>query len=147
MRRRVELEKSAYIASTRSNRNVENQTRDFCRIDEISRQKAIKEQLLKEQIEQEELDRRRLRANAERERQTQLEVEKAKAAQLIEDRRLAVCDKKTRQRLREECEELRLLEGQLRTAYVAKENAYQIGERRARELQEKVSNKTIKFNL
>lgn len=147
MRRRVELEKSAYIASTRSNRNVENQTRDFCRIDEISRQKAIKEQLLKEQIEQEELARRQLRANAERERLAQEGVEKAKAAQLIEDRRKAVCDKKTRQRLREECEELRILEGQLRTAYIAKENAYQIGERRAKELQEKVSSTTIKFNL
>lgn len=152
MRRRVELERSAYIASTASSRNVENAARDFCRIDEISRTKAIKEQLLKERLEQEELERRSQSRRVACERVAWEAGERAKDAQLIEERRQAVCDKKMRQRLREECEELRILEGQLRTAYVAKENAYQMGERRTRELQEKVSDsgdrdRDKKYNL
>lgn len=139
MRRRVELERARYVADTMSSRGVENATRDWCKMDNTSRDKVVKTRLLHERLEREELDRRLQRDELLRERGRQQEQERAEAAQLIEERRLASCDKKTRQRLREECQELRVLEAQLRTAYVAKENASQIGERRARELQEKAS--------
>ena len=138
MQRRQELERASYLARMQSDRQVENATRDFCRIDQISRDKAVKERLqLKAKLEADEKERRE-REEALRRRQALEEAERAKAAQLIEERRLASCDKKTRQRLREESEELRILEAQLRTAYVAKENAFQLAERRARQLQEQV---------
>lgn len=143
MRRRVELERSKYLADTLANRNVENTNRDWSKMD--NRDKMIKEHLLKDRLEQEELERRRQRAQADKERSVQEQTERAKAAQLIEERRRATCDKKTRQKLREECEELRILEAQLRTAYVAKENAFQIGEKRTRELQEKVEWRILLF--
>lgn len=120
MRRRVEIERSQYLANTVSSRNLENTTRDWCKIDEISREKNFNEKLLKERAEQQEVERKRQKEKQERERRVQEEQEREKADQLIERRRQATCDKKLRQKLREECEELRILEQQLRTAYVAK---------------------------
>lgn len=120
MRRRVEIERSQYLSHTVSSRNLENTTRDWCKIDEISREKNFKEKLLKERAEQQEVERKRQKEKQERERRVQEEQEREKADQLIERRRQATCDKKLRQKLREECEELRILEQQLRTAYVAK---------------------------
>lgn len=138
MRRRVELDRAQYLANTVSNRNCENTTKNWCKIEKTSRDRTVKDRLLKEQLEEEELQRRRQAAEEEHARAIRERAEREKAADLMEQRRLAICDEKTRQKLREECEELRVLEAQLRTAYVAKENAYQMGERRARQLQEKV---------
>lgn len=140
MKRRVELERAHYVTSTVANRNEENKTRDWCKLDEISREKTLKLRLAKEKEEQAEMERRRRREDELRERRRQDETERMKAAQLIAERQQQKCDAKTRQRLREECEELRNLESQLRTAYIAKEQAFQRGERRTRELQEKVLN-------
>lgn len=138
MRRRVELNKSHFINTTTTNRNVEDKIRDWSKIDTISREKQVKGRLLVEKLELQELERR------EREKETRARLireqaaEKAKSDELIEQSRKSICDKKLRQKLREECEELRILEQQLRTAYVAKERAFQIGEKKTKQLQEKV---------
>lgn len=52
-----------------------------------------------------------------------------------------------RQQLRESSEELKTLEARLRAAYVSKELAAQIAERRAAEAMEKVSHQDIKLKL
>lgn len=120
MRRRVEMQQSQYLASTVSSRRAENATRDWCKMDELSRDKKFlaTEKLRREQEE----ERAKEKEQQERARRVQeeQEQERAKADKLIEQRRRATCDKKLRQKLREEREELRILEQQLRTAYVAK---------------------------
>lgn len=120
MRRRVELERAQYLASTVARRNEEVQTRHWCKIDEISRDKVSTERV-RQRLAAEERERERQDEQHQRQARAQRDLaERARAAQLIEERRQEICDKKLRQRLREESEELRLLEQQLRTAYVAK---------------------------
>lgn len=138
MRRRVELNKSHYLNSTTSSRNVEDNIRDWAKIDTTSREKQVKGRLLVEKLQLEERERRERERTMREQLIREQNAERAKSAEMIEQDRKAVCDKKLRQKLREECEELRILEQQLRTAYVAKERACQIGEKKAKQLQEKV---------
>lgn len=137
MSRFRELHRNKLLNEVNSQRNVENNTSDWCRIDLNARERRLQRQY---QEERDFLEQQRLQEEIQQQKEREINEEcRRKAEEMRELERQRICEAKMRQQLRETSQELRELEGQLRRAYVAKELAAQIAEKEVQKLQKQVT--------